>query len=483
MHLTNIKVLSDSEMELVHEASVNLLFDTGIKVMSEDVLAILETTGALVDYPTQIVRFPPQMTRQYTSGLREKIQLYNRSQESYLTLGDGRVHCASGHNAIYTQKFESDLIQDATKQDVREFAFVTDALENLEVAGVVVMPCDVSPQASLVHAIDAMFNNTTKHVFFSPGTAKETAAILDIARAVTGKEDLSERPVLTCQLSPTSPLTWETGAVEALVYIAKSGIPLTFLPGPMGGATCPYTLAGHFTQYNAEMLSGIIISQVINRRTPVIYGGGWSIFDMRESIAKIATPESVLLRIAGVQMAHFYRIPCHSMGLDSDSHCYDEQQGMEKLFTALGDFEAGADLFVNGGMYSSGVTASLEQLVIDDEISGILYRFMQGIDFTPEKMALDSIREVGPGGNFLSHDHTLKYLRTGEHRLKELSLRYSLRKWKEQGKPDLITRARERVRRILSTHKVEPLAGPIQQSITEIINEFESNLLTEGDQA
>jgi trimethylamine---corrinoid protein Co-methyltransferase len=474
MRVNQTKVLSDSEIGIIHNQSLEVLRDTGVRVMNRATIDLLAAAGAQADNVSRIVKVPEEFTRKYLSELPETIRIWNRGQTGFITLGDGKVHCASGHNAIHTQEFGSDAIRDATKQDVGEFAFVTDALENLEVAGIVVMPRDVPEKASLVHAVDAMFNYTTKHVFFSPGTEEETAAILDIARAVTEKADLSEKPVLTCQISPTSPLTWETGAVRALELAVRSGVPVSFLPGPMGGAACPYTLAGHLIQYNAEMLSGIVISQVVKRGAPVIYGGGWSIFDMKESIAKIASPESVLLRIAGVQMARHYRIPCHSMGLDSDSHTYDEQQGAEKLFTTMGDYLVGADLVVNGGMYSSGVTASLEQLVIDDEISGILRRFMQGIDFDEDKWGMDAIREAGPGGEFLSSDHTMKYLRSGEHRLNELSLRLPLRKWNGTGRPDIVSSARGRVKAIMAEHRVPPLGSAVKSEIARIIKRYET---------
>ena len=474
MRVSQTKVLSDEEIKLIHAGSLEVLRDAGARVMDPEILSILEGAGARVDHKTQIVCFPEEFTEKYIRTLPEQIKIWNRPQTDYLTLGDGSVHCASGHNAIYVQELGSARIRDAAKKDVAEFAFLTDALENLEVAGIVLMPRDVPEKASLVHAVDAMFNNTAKHIFFSPGTAGEAAAILDIARAVTGSADLSKKPPLTCQLSPTSPLTWETGAVQALRLTVESGAPVCFLPGPMGGAACPYTLAGHLIQYNAEMLTGIVISQVIKPGAPVIYGGGWSIFDMRESIAKIATPESGLLRIAGVQMSRFYRLPSQSMGLDSDSHTYDEQQGAEKLFTAMCDYLAGADLIVNGGMYSSGVTASLEQLVIDDEISGVLRRFMEGIDFDPAKQAVEVIKEIGPGGEFLSSGHTVEYLRSGEHRLNELSLRLPLRKWTELGKPDLLSAARGRVHALMSGRGAEPLGRDIKKNISEIIRCFEA---------
>jgi trimethylamine--corrinoid protein Co-methyltransferase len=474
MRVSQTKVLSDAEIGIIHDRSIELLEDPGVRVLSPEIVDLLEGAGAKVDRGTRIVRLPRAFTESRLEGLADRIRIWNRSQTSFLTLGDGRVHCASGHNAIYTQEFGSDAIRSATKRDVGEFAALTDSLANLEVAGIVLMPRDVPEVASLVHAIDAMFNNTTKHVFFSPGTAEEAAACLDIARAVTGGADLSGRPVLTCQISPTSPLTWETGAVDALALVARAGVPICFLPGPMGGAACPYTLAGHLIQYNAEMLSGIVISQVVRRGSPVIYGGGWSIFDMRESIAKIASPESVLLRIAGVQMARHYRIPCQSMGLDSDSHSYDEQQGAEKLFTALGDYLVGADLVVNGGMYSSGVTASLEQLVIDDEISGILSRFMDGIDFGRDRQAMDAIRAVGPGGEFLTSEHTMKYLRSGEHRLDEISLRLPLRKWAESGKPDLLSQARARAKVLMAGPKAEALSAEVRKGIALIIERYEA---------
>jgi len=256
---------------------------------------------------------------------------------------------------------------------------LSDYLPDIDIVGVEAMPQDVKAESSLLHAVDAVFNNTEKHVFFSPERKEVLIPIFDIANIVIDDGNLGERSPVTCQLSPTSPLTWEKGAVEALIETARRGVPLCILPQPFAGVSSPYTLAGLLTVHNAELLSGIVLSQLINPGAPIIYGSAWSTFDMRTMNVLIGTPETVLLRLAGSQMAEFYHMPYHTIAPDTDAHTLDEQLAWEKFGTAWGSYLAHSDLVVNGGMFSTGLTVSFEQLVVDNELFSYIKRLSSGI--------------------------------------------------------------------------------------------------------
>lgn len=287
------------------------------------------------------------------------------------------------------------------------------------------------------------------------------------------EKDLSRRPILTCQLSPTSPLTWEKGAAEAVIETAKVGVPCVFLPQPYAGVTAPMTLAGLLTIHNAEILSGIVLSQLTRKGSPVIYGSAWSIFDMREGNVSMGSPETVLLRIAGAQMAKSYDIPYLTSGGDSDSHCLDEQNAWEKSIGLLGGLVSGADLIINSGMFATGLTVSFEQLVLDNEMAGMLFRFLRGINVSQETIATDLIKKVGPKGHFLCEDHTLKYLRIGEHWEPHVSNRSIYANWKKEGGQDVVERARKIARAIIHSHQPEKLNKEIQTELEKIIKNFE----------
>lgn len=490
-----LAVLSEQEIRAIHDESLKVLADTGVCVWSPRVLGLLRVGGASVDMESQRARLPKELVDRCLSSLPSSFVLYDRLGRPAFEVGKGRTFCASGHNAVFILENEQGERRPITKEEVGKFARLADALPNIDFVGIQAMPQDVLPEASLLHAAEITFQNTCKHVFFSPESAEVARAILRMAECVvesfepsagtgaasreSGSDEpspcsLSKFPVVTCQLSPTSPLFWETGAVEAVWEVAERGVPLCLLPQPFTGVSSPYTLSGTLLIHNAEILSGIVISQLVRRGTPVIYGSAWTTFDMRESNVLISRPEAALMRIAGAQLAAFYHIPSHTIGPDSDSHVHDEQNGWEKLLTGFTAVMSGVDMLVNAGMFATGMTVSFEQLVLDDEMLGILQRIGRGIEITPQSLGGEAIRRVGPRGSFLTDDHTLEYLRTREHLACPISAGTPYDVWVSRGQPTAAMTARARTLEILESHKVKPLPGPVQEKLRQIVREFEN---------
>ncbi len=360
MKLDRFKILSQDEIELIHESSLRLLSEVGMIVHSGKVLTFLKKNGVEVDFGKKLVKFPVNMVEEALRYIPQKIVLYNREKEPTVTLGEGKSYLINGHNAPYVLDLETGEHRKAYKKDAEDFARLVDTLDSFYVIAPQVMPQDVLPQASLLYAVQAILSNTQKPLYFSPEGIHVAEPIFDMAKVVMGKSDLSKFPILICQLSPTSPLIWEAGPVEALVEAATLGIPCSILSMPFPGLTAPYTLAGTLVMCNAEVLSGLVITQLVKKGAPVIYGSAWTTFDMQKGRALEASPETSILRIAGAQLADFYKIPYHTT-LHSESHCLGEQIGWEKSITLFAALGAGVDLIVNAGILSTGLTVSFEQ--------------------------------------------------------------------------------------------------------------------------
>lgn len=473
MKLNKTTVLSDSEIEAIHETSLKVLENTGMLVYSDSVIKILKNAGCQTNNETKLVKFPRKIIEESLKMAPKTIQLYDHDGNPYCTLGDDNTYIASGHNAVYYHGIDDPERRPITKQEVANFALISDNLENIHIVGIEAMPQDVLPRASLVHAFDAVVNNTKKPIFWSPETDIETRAIIEISKVVAGNDDLSKKPFSICQLSSTSPLWWSTGAVEAVVDISKNGIPLAFLPEPYSGVTAPITLAGHLVIHNAEVLSGISIAQLVRKGAPVIYAGAWTTFNMKTATVLISTPETAILRVAGSQMADFYNIPSHSIGPDTDANFYDEQHGWEKMLTTISAMQSGINLLVNSGMFSTGFAVSYEQLMIDHEIVSIVYHYLKGIEVNEDKLAYPVIDEVGPKGNFLQADHTRKYLRTGEHFEAKISYQDLYDLWVSGGKPNVAYKAKIEAEKIIASHKPSQLLESKKARISEILLEVE----------
>ncbi|MEW5814694.1 MAG: trimethylamine methyltransferase family protein [Spirochaetota bacterium] len=475
--LEKILVLNSDEIAKIHDNSMKILEKTGIHVNSEIVLKNASELGLSVNRDTKIVRFPRNIVLDCLESLPSKINLYSSNGSLTAELGHGKTYAASGHNAIFVLDWDAAERRNATKEDIGKFALLADYLPNFNIVSPEAFPQDVKASASILHAADALLQNTQKHIFISPGRAEEIKPIYDMVKIAIDNNNLGEKPPITCQLSPTPPLSWEKGQIEALFETVKQGVPLCVLPEPFAGVTSPYTIAGHLTIHNAEVLSGIVFSQLIKKGSSVIYGSGWTSFDMRTINVLIGSPETVLMRLAGSQMADFYHIPYHTIAPDTDAHVMDEQLAWEKFATAWSAYLSQADLIVNGGMLGTGLTVSFEQLVIDNELLSYIKRISRGIKIDDDTLALAAIEKIGPKGNFLSDDHTLKFLGSGEHWEPEISVREQYENWKKNGMKDIIHKAHEKVQSILKTHNSVGLSEQKTNAIKAVIRIFENSCL------
>lgn len=475
--LNHYAVLSPSEVEAIHEASLELLERVGLEVLSPAARDVLAGGGARVE--AHRVRFPRSLVEACLARVPATITLYDRTGRPAVTLGGERTVVASGHNATFVLD-PGGTRRPATCRDVAEFARVADALPNLPVVAIEAMPQDVPPATSLVHAYRHAVANTTKPIYWSTESLRVTVAILEMMEIASGWTQ-DERPTGVCQLSPTSPFYWEHGAADAVIAVAQRGVPLSVLPQPMTGVSAPLTLAGTLTVHNAETLSGVVLSQLVRPGTPAIYGAAWTTFDMRRGSALISRPEAALMRIAGAQLARRYAMPSHCIGPDTDAHAHDEQQGWEKMLTLLAAHLGGVNLVVNAGMFATGMTCSLAQLVIDDELAGQCARFRQGIAAGPESIAAEVIAAVGPRGTYLMEPHTLRHLKgdpqagiAPELRETDLPCAASFETWQSAGAPTVEQTAYARAAAILAAHQPQPLPEDIAAALDRHVRQVEA---------
>lgn len=474
MKLNQAQVLSVEEIKKIDETSKEILEETGVKVYSANALKIYEKAGCKIDYEKEIVKIPVKLVEKCIKSSPPEFKLYNRDRESYLDFGKNLGYCASGHNAIYVLDLETLERRSSTKEEVGNFAKISDALENIHLVGVEAMPQDVSPKASILHAIDAVVNNTAKHIFYSPENVNEVRASIEMLKTIIDGESLQKTPVGICQLSPISPLTWSQGTIEGVMETAETGLPLCFLPQPYCGVTSPITLAGTLVTNNAETLSGLVLSQLVNEGAPMIYGAAWTTFEMNKGAVLIGTPERCLLSIGGAQIAKYYNLPSQCIAFDTDSNIYDEQNGFEKIFNVIATLQSGINLIVNAGMFSTGMTVSYEQLIVDEEIAAFVYRYLKGIEVNNETLSKEVINKVGQHNNYMMEPDTMKYIRYGEHEPYKVSNRDFYDNWKNKGKPSITDNARKLALEIIKDHKPKQLAKVKQEKLKDIIAGFEA---------
>lgn len=470
MKMNLLEVLSRDEVLKIHEESLEILEDTGIKILDENALKMLSSNGVQVDFENKLVRFPENLIKEALKSCPKKLTFLDRDKGKGFEVGGDSICVASGFYASYVLK--EGKILPGTVEDVANFAKISDSLANINAVGLEVLPRDVPAHLSELYACNAMINNTTKHLFFSPNTRFSVQGLVEMIKGVAGEEDLLDTQIATFQSSPTSPLAWESDSIGVLTSASKAGIACNILPEPMAGATSPITLAAVLLVHNAEFLSGLVMSQLVRKGAPIIYGYSPTIFDMRETSPIIASPEAVVLRVAHAQLGKYYGMPVHCIAPDSDSQCHDEQLAWEKIITFFAALNSGVNILMNCGMFSTGLIASYEQLVMDDEIAGFLLSAIKGIEVNADTLAVDLIKKVGPKGHFLNQMHTLRHIRT-EYWLPELSNRATYETWLRTSKKDILAKTKEKTQRLLKEHKAPELNLNKRENLKEIIERYE----------
>jgi len=472
MKLSTLEVLSEAEINQIHEASIDILETCGVKILGNKMLQFLKEKGIDVDEETQIARFSKKCIEDALSTVPEKFDVFNRDGEFAFTLGDGVPKVAAGHNAVFWLDSDTGETRNSTVADVEKFARICEELDVIDMLGIPVMPQDIpNPKASLLYGVRACVENTLKPIYFSTDSCEVNNSCIEILRAAFSG-DLKKQAYGITQLSPTSPLYWEGGVLDAFMDTVDTGVPISILPEPIAGITAPYTLAGLLTMNNAETLSAFAMIQMLRPGTKVMYGNSWTTSDMNTGSALVGSTETTLCRIAAAQLARFYKTPSQTTAPNSDNHAHDEQNAWEKTYSQFCALGAGHDLVVNCGMFSTGMTCSHEQLLMDAEISAMGRRITAGINVSKETIAADLIKEIGPHGKtYLDTDHTMNWLYSDEYLKVPLAVRGPKASWDAQGSKDTYQIANEKVKEY---NALQPKALPsdVHAKFDEIIKSF-----------
>jgi trimethylamine--corrinoid protein Co-methyltransferase len=469
MQLPRLKVLSEQEVLDIHNASLDILQQCGVKILNGRMLTFLKDKGLSVDEHSQTVTFTRSCIEYALSKIQPQFEVFDRNGKSAFVLGDRVPKIAAGHNAVFWVDSRTGQRRKSTVADVELFARICDKLECIDAVGVPAMPQDVpDPKATLLYGIRAVIENTTKPVYFSTDSTEINNLCIKMLKTVF-KGDLQNQVYGISQLSPTSPLYWEKGVLDAIMDTVATGVPMAILPEPIAGISAPYTLAGLLTMCNAECLSGLAMIQMLKPGAKVMYANSWTTSDMKTGAALVGSTETTICRIAAAQLAHFYNVPSHTTAPNSDNHAHDEQNSWEKALSQFCSVAAGHDLIVNCGMFSTGMTCSNEQLLMDEEMSAISRRIAAGLRVDKETIAKDLIVEIGPQGQtYLTTDHTLKWLYSDEYLAPRLSAREQYGSWQAKGAKDIYQLAREKVTEYTGVEPNKPSANQMAK-LAEIV--------------
>lgn len=445
------KVLNREQMERIHIAVLEVLEDVGVFVEYEPALQIYADHGCKVDFSKRRVRMPEHVLRRALATAPSRFTLYGLRPEYDIHVDTQSIYTIGGSSALNVLDLDG-VRRRATMQDLEDLTRLQDALPNLHIMHGIVNPQDI-PQEGFDRRLFAGVMKNTARNYYSQGLGDQSVRdqIEMAALLLGGRRAVQERPPFTIVLCMVSPLQHGELRVRELIACAEEGIPIYVEVDSQPGGTTPVTLAGTIVEECCTVLTGIALAQMIRPGLPCIFAIASGVLDMSATTYAGADPRANLLHVATAQMAHFYNLPFQGCtGLDAVRS--DVQAGYERGMQVLANALGGTNfIHLSIGLMEQMLTAGYDQCVIDNEILDAAFVMARGIEVNDETLAVDVIKEVGPGGNFLEHEHTFRHFRR-ECWFPKLTVRHAYETWQAMGARDMRQRANEEARRILAEH-------------------------------
>ena len=465
--------LSDDQLALMYAASLEILEHTGVQLHLPEAIELLRKAGAHV-LQNGWVRIPSHLVEWALRTAPKRITWANRHGQRVMALEGRNVYYGNGSDCPNVIDVRTGQRRDGTLQDVIEAARVLDALPNIDFLMSFCMASDKPQVIADRYQMQALLSNSIKPILFVTTDFPGCVDCVEMAEIVAGGADaLRCNPICACYINVTSPIQHNAESLQKLLFMTEKGLPTTYNPVVLRGTNGPVTLAGATALAYAGELAGLVIGQLNREGAPMILAGGTNdMLDMRTTQDTYAAPEN---RVLGVEMAHYHNMPIFGLGGCSDSQAPDEQALAEISLSLLTETLAGSHLIHDVGYLASGMTNSLESIVMADEVINWIKRFMQGVEVSPETLALDVIHEFGPKGDFLSSPHTRAHFR--EDWYPKLIERQRWENWSTGGSKTFRQRAQDKALRLLQTHRPEPLPQDMAGAIQGVVKRAEQKYL------
>jgi trimethylamine--corrinoid protein Co-methyltransferase len=311
----SLNVLTDDEVNEIHLGTLEVLDKTGVFVEDEKALDCFASGGARVDRESKMVQIPPYLVEEAIRSAPSKVILAGRDPKHDIVLGGTRVHFTNFSEGVKINDPQTGEYRAPLKKDVVDSARLIDYLDEIDFCEKALGAHDVNQLTVPLHNAEAYLTNTTKHCAFGPGNGKLLNKIIKMAEVIAGGvKKLKERPLVSFTTCPVSPLKLITDCCEIIMESAKNNVVCNILSMAMSGGTAPVTTAGTLVTHNAEILSGITLSQLTRKGAPVIYGSSTTAMDLRLAAATVGTPECALISAAVARMARDYLLPSYVAG-------------------------------------------------------------------------------------------------------------------------------------------------------------------------
>lgn len=463
-----LHVFSPEEVLKIHTATLDVIESVGVRFPSQRALDIWEAHGASVDRETKIVKVRGHIIEDALKRCPPAYDLAARDPQQNLPLDGNHVWVGTDGCGVEVIDLHTGKRRTSRLQDVIEIARIADALDEIGFHWVPVSAQDKPAKTRGLYEIKAIWENSTKHVQTeSIYNEREARAAIEMAAVIAGgREALRKRPVLSLMQCTAPPLGHDGGSLDAALVAAEAGIPTGFMTMAACLTTGPATLAGNLVVGNAEVIAATALLQLAYPGAPVFYAAAQTASDLRSGAYTGGGPEDFLFGAATNVLADFYNIPLSMGSFATGAKEPNWQAGVDNSLSTFMASVVMSDMLLGVGFLHGSRIWSYAQMLMDCEIFEIVRRVIAGIEVNDETLALDTIKAVGPGGNFLTQKHTRQHMR--DLFVPQFMDRRPYNVWEEK-RDGAVEWATEKARQILATHQPVPLDASLSVELERIV--------------
>lgn len=466
----NPQLLSEEEQNSIHAGSLHILAEVGVKFLGEKALPILKKNGAKVDEESKTARLPKEMISEALKAAPKSFILGARNPvHDYPLPAPFTRYCIDG-TATFAMDFVTGEKRYGTTKDIENGLRIFEQMDMGVMAWAPVCASETPAHSRALHEFFAMMRYSSKHGQHEVHFINQVPYLIAGLKAVLGSEaEIRSHQNYSLIYCPVAPLMHDGEMLDAYLDLGQVDMPIQIMPMPVCGTTGPASLFSNICQANAEALSAIVIFEMANPGRPLMYSNATGTMDFRNGAYLGGTPEMGLMAAALTLMGRFYNLPTGSAGCTSDAKQPGPEAVMEKLFTSIPPVCAGADIIVGMGEIESDQLMVLEQIVVDNELAHFCERMFAGVDTSAAKNLNGDIAQFASGGNFLASRNTRLAARSNEFFYPALTDRHTYEAWLDLGKPNIYTKAREKVEEILAAPPANLLPDSVSRALDEIL--------------
>ncbi len=457
-----LTLLSDEIINRILQEAYELLLKPGIKVQNEEARKLLAKAGAKVDSETQVAKIPASLVHQALVSVPRKFFLYDYDGSPTVQYGGDAVHFDPGSSGI--TMLNPDTLEHETTETPHLIRLlkVAEQIPQYDAQSTAVICHDVPKEIQDSYRLYLALLYSKKPIVTGAFTNKTVQEMIDMLTVFAGGEEAArKKPRAIFDVCPAPPLIWSNFGAGNLIALARAGIPAEIVSVPLAGAAAPVTMLGTVTQHTAEVLAGIVIHQLAQEGSPIVWGGAAAIFDMRKGATPMGAVETAMLDCSYAQVAKSLGMPTHTYLGATDSKLVDAQAGLESGITAMVGALSGINMISGSGMLDFLACHSAEKLVIDAEGIAMAKRLIGGVQQHTDTLATGFYDEKinFKGGDFLKQKATMQLFQKEQHLPSSVIDRDSTRAWKAAGGLDAFGRAKLRVKELLASYRkpdIEP---------------------------